>query len=169
MQELFHPNSHKIFELFLCIYHNSNQASVRVSALSIVFRQFFIPYENYPTNIIKVQELKTKRPSLICIYSWFLCLCTENVYFSFTLLHFYAIISISYSQGSPFLCWYSVCVCVFILSLAIGYIFVFFKKTLEIRLILWYNKQVLENHLVFDHTESCPSWPKEHDWKSCKR
>lgn len=19
------------------------------------------------------------------------------------------------------------------------------------------------------HTESCPSWPKEHDWKSCNR
>ena len=27
---------------------------------------------------------------------------------------------------------------------------------------------IIDEHLIAD-TESCPSWSKEHDWKSCKR
>ncbi len=34
---------------------------------------------------------------------------------------------------------------------------------------MWYSNEVLLRYQKARSLESCPSWPKEHDWKSCKR
>ena len=42
-------------------------------------------------------------------------------------------------------------------------------KVLAIRKKLSYNSQAFGKTLKQIDTERCPSWPKEHDWKSCVR
>ena len=42
-------------------------------------------------------------------------------------------------------------------------------KVLAIRKKLSYNSQAFGKKSSITATERCPSWPKEHDWKSCVR
>ena len=42
-------------------------------------------------------------------------------------------------------------------------------KVLAIRKKLSYNSQAFGKTSSITATERCPSWPKEHDWKSCVR